>query len=38
MLQNTDLSARDIAEKSLYIAASICVYTNDQITVEEVSS
>ena len=34
--QNTDLSARDIAEKALHIAASICVYTNDNIVVEEV--
>ncbi len=34
LMQNTDLSARDIAEKSLHIAASICVYTNDNITVE----
>ena len=34
--QNTDLSAREIAEKALHIAASICVYTNDNIIVEEV--
>ena len=33
-MQNTDLSAKDIAEKALRIAASICVYTNDHITVE----
>ena len=36
LVQNTDLSARDIAEKALHIAASICVYTNDNIIVEEV--
>ena len=35
--QNTELSAREIAEKSLRIAASICVFTNDYITVEEVN-
>ncbi len=35
--QNTELSAREIAEKSLRIAASICVFTNDNITVEEVN-
>lgn len=35
--QNTDLSAREIAEKALRIAASICVFTNDNITVEEVN-
>ena len=34
LVQNTDLSAAEIAEKSLHIAASICVYTNDNITVE----
>lgn len=36
LLQNTDLSAAEIAEKALYIAASICVYTNDHIIVETV--
>ncbi|MBR4359649.1 MAG: HslU--HslV peptidase proteolytic subunit [Clostridia bacterium] len=36
LVQNTDLSAREIAEKALHIAASICVYTNDNIVVEEV--
>lgn len=32
--QNTDLSAEDIARKSLEIAGDICVYTNDNITLE----
>ena len=36
LLQNTDLSARDIAEKSLHIAADICVYTNHNVIVEEI--
>ena len=36
LLQNTELSAEEIAEKALHIAASICVYTNDQIIVETV--
>lgn len=36
LLQNTELSAEEIAEKSLKIAASICVYTNENITVETV--
>ena len=36
LMQNTDLSAREIAEKALHVAASICVYTNDNIIVEEV--
>jgi ATP-dependent HslUV protease subunit HslV len=35
MVQNTELSAREIAEKSLRIAGQICIYTNDQITLEE---
>ena len=35
LIQNTELSARDIAEKSLRIAGQICIYTNDQITIEE---
>ncbi len=36
LVQNTGLSAKEIAEKALHIAASICVYTNDNIIVEEV--
>jgi len=35
LLDVTELSAREIAEKSLRIAAEICLYTNDQITLEE---
>ncbi len=31
----TELSAREIAERSLRIAAEICVYTNDNLTIEE---
>jgi len=34
LLQNTKLTARKIVEKSLLITASICIYTNDKITVE----
>ena len=36
LMQNTDLSAAEIAGKALHIAAGICVYTNDNIIVEEV--
>ena len=36
LMQNTNLSAKEIAEKALQIAGQICVYTNDHITVEEV--
>jgi len=34
LLANTELSAREIAEKSLTIAGDICVYTNHHQTVE----
>ncbi|HWQ97348.1 MAG TPA: ATP-dependent protease subunit HslV [Clostridia bacterium] len=33
---NTDLSAVEVAEKALRIAGDICVFTNGNITVEEV--
>jgi ATP-dependent HslUV protease, peptidase subunit HslV len=36
LLRHTEMNARDIAEQSLRIAASICIYTNDKITVEVV--
>ena len=36
LVQNTDLSAHEIAEKALHIAAGICVYTNDNVIVEDV--
>jgi len=32
---NTTLSAREIAERSMRIAADICIYTNQQIVLEE---
>ena len=35
LLQNTELSARDIVEKGLAIAADICVYTNHNRVIEE---
>ena len=34
LLDNTDMSARDIVEKSLGIAADICIYTNHNRTIE----
>lgn len=36
LLENTDLSARDIVEKALRTAADICVYTNSEIHVESI--
>lgn len=38
LLGNTELSAREIAEKSLRIAGEICIYTNGHITVEELEA
>ena len=35
LVQNTDLDARSIVEKSLNIAADICVFTNRNLTIEE---
>jgi ATP-dependent HslUV protease subunit HslV len=35
LLQETDLDARAIVEKSLHIAADICIYTNRALTIEE---
>lgn len=35
MLDNTELSAQEIVEKALNIAASICIYTNTNISIEE---
>lgn len=35
LMQNTEMTAREIAEKSMKIASDICIYTNDQMTVEE---
>jgi ATP-dependent HslUV protease subunit HslV len=38
LFEATELSAREIAERSLRIAAEICLYTNDQITIEELET
>ena len=35
LARNTDLDARAIAERSMAIAADICIYTNSHIVVEE---
>jgi ATP-dependent HslUV protease subunit HslV len=35
LIRNTKLSARHIAEQSMAIAARICIYTNDNVTYEE---
>lgn len=38
LMENTDLSARDIVEKGLHIAADICIYTNHNLTIETLES
>lgn len=38
LLQNTDLDAKSIVEKSLMIAADICVFTNHNRTIETLDS
>ena len=36
LAENTKLNAREIAEKAMRIASSICIFTNGNLTVEEV--
>jgi ATP-dependent HslUV protease subunit HslV len=38
LLENTELSARDIVERSLNIAADICIYTNHNLRIEELDA
>jgi ATP-dependent HslUV protease subunit HslV len=38
LLENTNLSAREIVEKSLTIAADICIYTNHNLRIEELNA
>ena len=38
LMDNTDLGAKEIAEKAMTVAASICIYTNDHITIESLDS
>jgi ATP-dependent HslUV protease, peptidase subunit HslV len=37
LLRNTKLSARQIVEQAMEIAGQICIYTNDNVTIEEMS-
>ncbi len=34
LLENTELGAKEVVEKSLQIASDICVYTNQNLTIE----
>jgi len=36
LMANTEMTALEIAKESMKIAASICIYTNDRLTVEEI--
>ena len=38
LLENTELDARRIVESALHIAGEICIYTNEKIIIEELSS
>ncbi|CEG59737.1 ATP-dependent protease subunit HslV [Legionella micdadei] len=38
LVENTDLSAHDVVRKSLNIAADICIYTNHNLTIEELDT
>ena len=38
LLENSDMSARDIVEKSLSIAADVCVFTNHNRVIKEIDS
>lgn len=38
LLDNTELGASEIVERSLGIAADICVYTNNNLTIEELDT
>ena len=35
LFENTQLSAREIVDKSMKIAGNICIYTNENISIEE---
>ncbi|HEX7130449.1 MAG TPA: hypothetical protein VF217_10330, partial [Rhodanobacteraceae bacterium] len=38
LLQNSDLDPRTIVEKALGIAGDICIYTNRNVTIEELGT
>ncbi len=37
LLENTNLSAREIVERAMKIAGEVCIYTNENITYEELA-
>ena len=38
LMRHTALSAREIAEEALKVTSEICLYTNDQIVIEELET
>ena len=38
LMENTEMSAREIVEKSMKIAAEICIYSNTSVTIEELKA
>ena len=38
LVRHTGLAARDIVETALHLAAEICIYTNTQITIDELGT
>jgi ATP-dependent HslUV protease subunit HslV len=38
LMENTQMSAREIVEKSMKIAAEICIYSNQSVTIEELKA
>jgi ATP-dependent HslUV protease subunit HslV len=37
LIENTNLGAREIVERAMKIAGDVCIYTNDNVTYEELS-
>jgi ATP-dependent HslUV protease subunit HslV len=37
LMENTDLSVRQIVEKAMKIAGDLCIYTNHEVTIEELN-
>jgi ATP-dependent HslUV protease subunit HslV len=38
LMENTDMDARSIVEKALQIAGDICIYTNHNVSIEELDA
>jgi ATP-dependent HslUV protease subunit HslV len=37
LFDNTELNAEEIIQKAMKIASGICIYTNDNVTIEELA-